>query len=232
MKDLVVTPLTGQMMQDGIRADRAAHGAVADAFHRAFYASRFTHNLTNWCGVPILKNPMDVWVYQEMLWDLRPTLILETGTAYGGSALFFANMLDRRGEGRVVSIDIEPAETLPKHPRVSYIRGSSTEPSIVSAMRALAASEPRVMVVLDSDHSKAHVLHELACYADLVTSGQFLVVEDTNIDQRPVDMGWMGGEGPGKALDAWLPDHPEFVPDLLAERMMLTFYPGGWLRRA
>lgn len=231
MKDLVVTPLTGPEMDAGIRADRAAHGAVADAFHHAFYKSRFTHNLTNWCSVPILKNPMDVWVYQELLWDLRPTLIIETGTAYGGSALFFANMLDRRGEGRVMSVDIEPHHTLPKHPRITYVRGSSTDEPIVAALREVAAHEARVMVVLDSDHSAAHVARELDLYAPLVTPGQFLVVEDTNIDQRPIEWGWMGGPGPGKALDAWLPHHPEFAPDVLAERFLLTFYPGGWLRR-
>lgn len=231
MKDLVVTQLTGRDMQAGIEADRARHGALADDFHRAFYASKFTHNLTNWCGVPILKNPMDVWVYQEILWDLRPTLIIETGTAYGGSALFFAGMLDRRGEGRIISIDIEPHETLPQHPRITYLRGSSVDEQIVAAVRASAAYEARVMVVLDSDHSAAHVRKELDCYAPMVTPGQFLVVEDTNIDQRPVDLGWMGGPGPGKALDAWLPAHPEFQPDLLAERFLMTFYPGGWLRR-
>lgn len=232
MKDLVVTTLTGPMMREGILADRARHGAVADDFHRAFYDSRFTHNLTNWCGVPILKNPMDVWVYQEMLWDLRPTLLIETGTAYGGSALFFANMMDRRGDGRVISIDIEPAEKLPSHPRVTFVTASSTDPSVVSTITTLAKDHARVMVVLDSDHSKAHVLQELEAYAPLVTSGQFLVVEDTNIDQRPIARGWMGGEGPGKAVDAWLPQHPEFTPDVIAERFLMTFYPGGWLSRA
>lgn len=231
MRDLKVTMLTGEDMRNGVIADRAAHGPLMDDFHRAFYDSQFTHNLTNWCGVPILKNPMDVWVYQEILWDLQPTLIIETGTAYGGSALFFAGMLDRRGAGRVVSIDVEPHERLPQHPRITYLRGSSTNSAIVSAVSAIAAHEARVMVVLDSDHSKAHVLNELDIYAPLVTPGQFLVVEDTNIDQRPVMRGWMGGDGPGKALDAWLPQHPEFEPDLLAERFMLSFYRGGWLRR-
>lgn len=231
MRDLKVTMLTGEDMRRGVVEDRAAHGALADDFHRAFYDSAYTHNLTNWCGVPILKNPMDVWVYQEILWDLRPTLLIETGTAYGGSALFFAGMMDRRGEGRIVSIDVEPHEKLPPHPRVTYLRGSSTNTAIVQTVREMAKGHERVMVVLDSDHSKAHVLNELDIYAPLVTAGQFLVVEDTNIDQRPVMRGWMGGDGPGKALDQWLPNHPEFEADKLAERFMMTFYPGGWLRR-
>jgi cephalosporin hydroxylase len=226
-----VSPLTGAEMHAGILAERDALGSVTDAFHKAFYTSRFTHNLTNYRGVPILKNPMDLWIYQEILWDLQPTLIIETGTAFGGSAVFFGDMLARRGRGHVISIDIEPHETLLPHPHVSYVTGSSTDAKVVAAVRQAAVDHPRVMVVLDSDHSRAHVLEELAIYAPLVTQGQFLVVEDTNIDCRPVPLGWMGGPGPGMALDAWLPEHPEFQPDVLAERMLMTFYPGGWLRR-
>lgn len=216
-----------------IAAEQAAHADTIAAFHRAFYDSPHTHTFTNWCGIPILKNPLDLWIFQELLWDLQPTLILETGTAYGGSALFLANMLDRRGgQSRVVSIDIEPHETLPRHPRVLYLRGSSTDPAIVAQVEAIAKGHDRVMVILDSDHSQAHVARELDTYARFVTPGQFLVVEDTNINGRPVQRDWMGGPGPWLAVEAWLPQHPEFSPDALAERMMMTFYPGGWLRRA
>lgn len=232
MRDLVVTPLTGEQMRDGVQMEREALAPLVAPFHRAFYASRFTHNLTNYMGVPILKNPLDLWIYQEILWDLQPTLIIETGTAYGGSALFFGHMLDRRGAGRVISIDIEPHDTLPTHPRVSFVRGSSLAPGVLSAVAAVAKTHPRVMVVLDSDHSREHVLKELDAYSGFVTPGQFLVVEDTNIDHRPVTLGWMGGPGPGAAMDVWGPQHPEFVPDVLAERFLMTFYPGGWLRRA
>mgnify|MGYP000511692117 CR=1 FL=1 len=94
-----------------------------------------------------------------------------------------------------------------------------------------AAQHERVMVVLDSDHSAAHVTRELEAYAGMVTPGCFLVVEDTHYNDRPVPQSWMGGPGPGPALDAWLPQHPEFKRDLPCERFMMTFYPGGWLRR-
>ncbi len=215
-----------------IREEAAAHKPVIDAFHQAWYASRNTHGMTFYEGIPILKCPLDLWVYQEILWDLQPTLIIETGTAYGGSALFFAHRMDRAGVGQVLSIDLEPADKLPQHPRITYVRGfSSTLDTVVEAVSNIAADHPRVMVVLDSDHSKRHVLAELEAYADLVTPNQFLVVEDTNINGRPVPTDWKGGPGPGPAVDAWLPAHPEFEVAVLAERYMLTHNPGGWLRR-
>lgn len=232
VRDLKITPMDMGQIRANIVAEQAQHADVLAAFHCVFYESPHTHTFTNWCGVPILKNPLDLWIFQELLWDLQPTLIVETGTAYGGSALFLANMLDRRGGlGRVVSIDIEPHEKLPRHQRVLYLTGSSTDPTIVAQIRAIAAGHDRVMVILDSDHSRDHVLAELDCYADLVTPGQFLVVEDTNIDGHPVQRDWMGGPGPSFAVAEWLPQHPEFAADVLAERMMMTFYPGGWLRR-
>ena len=216
---------------DAIATERQEHATVIDAFHRAWYASPNTHAFTFYEGVPILKNPMDLWVYQEIIWDIKPTLIVETGTAYGASALYFARQLDRVGVGAVVSVDVEPATSLPPHPRVSYVTGSSVDPKVVAAIRTCAQAHPRVMVVLDSDHGQDHVLAELEAYGGLETPGQFLVVEDTNINGRPVPVDWKGGPGPGPGVDAWLPQHPEFERALLAERYMLTCHPGGWLRR-
>lgn len=213
-----------------ILTEKRQYAEAIDAFHRVFYASRQTHGMTFYEGVPILKNPMDLWVVQEIIWDLRPTLIIETGTAYGGSALFYARQLDRIGAGRVVSIDLEPADKLPAHDRIVYMRGSSIREDIVGAMQEIAATHPRVMVVLDSDHSKKHVLAELDCYAELVTPGQFLVIEDTNLNGRPVPIDWKGGPGPGYAVDEWLPGHPEFERAVMAERYLMTFHT--WLRRA
>lgn len=212
--------------------EQTEHKSTIDEFHKLFYASRQTHGMTFYEGVPLLKNPLDLWVYQEILWDLRPTLLIETGTAYGGSALYFARQFDRIGEGKVLSIDLEPAEHLPQHARVSYVRGfSSIYKDLVASVREIAKSHPRVMVVLDSDHSMRHVLQELDAYAPMVTSGQFLVVEDTNINGRPVEVDWQGGLGPGPAVDRWLPDHDEFEVAVMAERYLLTHNPGGWLRR-
>lgn len=213
-----------------VLSDRAAHAAEIDAFHRVFYASRQTHGMTFYEGVPVLKNPLDLWVAQEIIWDLKPTLIIETGTAYGGSALFYARQLDRIGEGKVLSIDIEPAAKLPEHPRVVYSKGeSSLRARLLDAVYEIAKSHPRVMVVLDSDHSKAHVLRELDAYGPLVSPGQFLVVEDTNLNGRPVEIDWKGGPGPGPAVDEWLPQHAEFERAAMAERYLVTFHT--WLQR-
>lgn len=213
-----------------IARDQATHADAIAAFHRLFYASRQTHGMTFYEGVPVLKSPMDLWVYQEIVWDLQPTLIIETGTAYGGSALYFARQLDRVGAGHVLSIDLEPAEHLPQHPRITYLRGfSSVLDRVVEAVAQTAANHPRVMVVLDSDHAKRHVQMELEAYAPLVSPGQFLVVEDTNLNGRPVDIDWRGGPGPGPAVDDWLPAHPEFERSVLAERYLMTFHT--WMRR-
>jgi cephalosporin hydroxylase len=215
---------------DDIRAEQSAHREVIDAFHRAFYASKQTHGMTFYEGVPVLKNPLDLWVMQEILWDLQPTLLIETGTAYGGSALYYARQMDRSGVGQVLSIDIEPAEKLPQHARVTYVKGySSVLDDVVTVVGQIATEHPRVMVVLDSDHSKRHVLAELDAYAPFVSVGQFLVVEDTNINGRPVDIDWHGGPGPGPAVDEWLPRHPEFERAVMAERYLMTFHT--WLRK-
>lgn len=221
---------TAQVRAD-VQATLAAHKGVLDAYHRLWYASPFTFGFTYFEGIPMLKAPNDLWVYQEIVFDLKPTLIIETGTAYGGSALYFARQLDRLGVGSVISIDVEPHTQLPRHSRITYVQGSSVDPSIVQAVHACAATHPRVMVVLDSDHGATHVLQELDAYGPLVTPMQFLVVEDTNITGHPVDMSWKGGPGPHEAVESWLPRHPEFEREPLAERYLLTMHPGGWLHR-
>lgn len=230
MKDLLQHTRPAQETYDAIRREQAEHAATIAAFHRAFYASRQTHGMTFYEGVPLMKSPLDLWVYQEIIWDLRPTLIVETGTAWGGSALYFARQLDRVGEGHVVTIDLDAPAAPPSHTRVSYVTGlSSIASKVVDAVHEVAATHPRVMVVLDSDHGQAHVLDELDAYADVVTPGQFLVVEDTNINGRPVEVDWKGGPGPGPAVDAWLPRHPEFAEPAMARRYLMTF--NTWLRR-
>lgn len=236
MRDLTQSRRTSADMRRDIAALLAdpAKRAIVDAFHRLWYDAYFTHGMTYFEHVPIMKCPLDLWMLQELIADLKPTLIIETGTAFGGSALFYARQLDKLEApgGKVISIDIEANDLLPKHPRVSFVAGSSIAPDIVDVVTICAQNHPRVMVILDSDHSREHVLAELDAYAPLVTPGQFLLVEDTNINGRPVPIDWNGGPGPGPAVDEWLPNHPEFSADPLAERYLLTMHPGGWLRRA
>lgn len=231
MKDLTQTQRSTADARRDIAALRAQHGEVLDAFHRIWYDAYFTQGMTYFEGVPMLKCPNDLWIYQELIFDLKPTLIIETGTAFGGSALFFARQLEKLGAGSVVSVDISPAERLPRHSRITYLAGSSIDPSVVAMVAKRARAHERVMVVLDSDHGADHVAAELEAYAPLVTRGQFLVVEDTNIDGHPVNIDWKGGRGPHTAVEGFLPRYPEFARDPLCERYLLTMHPGGWLRR-
>jgi cephalosporin hydroxylase len=223
-----------RMNLDDVRAQIArlhdTDGATIDAFHQLYYAQPFTWGMVAFDGFPMLKTPNDLWTYQELIRQLNPTLIVETGTAFGGSALYFATLMDRNELGAVISIDTEPHDNLPKHPRLWFLRGSSLDPTIVDYVTKRAEGQ-RVLVILDSDHGRDHVLAEMETYGPLVTVGSFMVVEDTNICGRPVARDWFGGPGPGEAVDAFLPTHPEFVRDPLAERHLLTMHPGGWLRK-
>jgi cephalosporin hydroxylase len=231
MKDIEQSRRSGAEVVADIAQHQAEHAEIIAAFHRMWYESRHTWGMTFFEGVPVLKNPLDLWVLAEIVWDTRPTLIIETGTAFGGSALFLARQLDKLVKGHVITVDVDAVERKPMHSRVSYVQGSSIDPEVVQTIGKVAATHPRVMVLLDSDHGAEHVTAELEAYAPMVTSGQFLVVEDTNINGRPVDVDWKGGPGPGPAVDAWLPEHPEFARELMAERYLLTHNPSGWLRK-
>jgi cephalosporin hydroxylase len=203
-------------------------GMDAGDFHRRYYDSRVWLNATSWLGVPAQKCPLDLWVYQELLHESRPGLIVETGTADGGSALYLANVCDQLEHGHVITVDVEERER-PAHPRIRYLHGSSTDPQVVEQVRLTAAGAATVMVILDSDHAAGHVTAELDAYAPLVTPGSYLIVEDTNVNGRPVLP--EHGPGPAEALEGWLPGHPEFEVDRSREKFGLTFNPGGYLRR-
>jgi cephalosporin hydroxylase len=200
-------------------------------FHRLYYESEVWQR-TFWMGRQILKCPLDLWIYAEIIQETRPQLIVETGTYAGASALYFAHMLDLAGaEGRVITIDLDDRQEVkyPKHPRIEYLLGrSSVDPDVIEAVRR-AASGKRTMVVLDSAHHADHVRAELEAYAELVTTGCYLIVEDTCINGNPV-VPWYG-PGPREALLAWDPSRHGFTVDTERERLLLTFNPGGYLRR-
>ncbi len=202
---------------------------VLDAFHMLAYEEARVHTYTSWLGTKVRKCPTDLWTYQEILSELRPDLLVETGTKYGGSARFFASVMDLLDHGEVVTVDIVGNERRPAHPRVTYLTGSSTDPAILDEVARRAGGKATVLVCLDSDHSAEHVAAELRAYARFVTPGSYLVVEDTNVNGHPVSPGW--GPGPMEALDAWLPEAPEFEIDPTRERYLLTYQPRGWLRR-
>lgn len=206
---------------------------VVDEFHRLYYDSqvfRGTWRATSWLGTPVLKCPFDLWVYQELLHEVRPDVIVECGTAEGGSALFFASIFDLLGAGRVVTIDVERQADRPEHERIRYLTGSSTSDDTLADVRKSLSPDDRVMVFLDSDHSRDHVLAELCAYSPLVTVGSYLVVEDSNVNGHPVEPDF--GPGPMEAVEDFLVENgDQFEVDRRCEKFYLTFNPSGYLRR-
>jgi len=132
------------------------------SFHRLYYQSSWqTWKNTRWLSVNAYKTPLDLWIYQELIVALRPQLVVETGTAVGGSALFLATVCDAVGSGEILSIDSESRAGLPKHDRVTYLTGSSIAPETLAIVADHAMGKAPVLIILDSDHSREHVLAEL-----------------------------------------------------------------------
>jgi cephalosporin hydroxylase len=199
------------------------------AFHRLYYSSGSqTWSNTYWLGAKTQKCPLDLWIYQEILHELRPAAIVETGTANGGSALYLASVCDLLGHGEVMTIDIEQRDR-PSHARVTYVSGSSTAPEVTARVEEFIGGRSPVLVILDSDHARDHVLRELHLYAPLVTPGSYVVVEDTNVNGHPVDPDH--GPGPMEAVREFLRESDAFVVDRARQKFLLTFNPDGFLRR-
>ncbi len=213
----------GVAFRIGKRLDRAA---VSRAHDILYLSDAWTE--TTWLGAQALKNPLDLWIYQEIMVETRPELIVETGTYRGGSAFYLASICDLLGAGEVLSVDVKPLrDDYPAHPRITYLGGrSSTDPEVVAEVRARAAGK-RTLVVLDSDHSQAHVEAELAAYAEIVPLGCYLIVEDSNIGQIRKDL----LPGPLEAIESFVARTDEFEIDRAREKFLITQNPSGYLRR-
>jgi cephalosporin hydroxylase len=211
------------------RVDRRLDRAAVSRAHDVLYESDAWTEAT-WLGAQTLKNPLDLWVYQEIMAETRPDLVVETGTYRGGSAFFLASICDLLDDGEIVSIDVEQVrDDYPAHPRITYLGGrSSTDPDVVREVRERAEGK-RVLVILDSDHSQAHVEAELAEYASLVPVGGYLIVEDSNIGRIRKDL----MPGPLEAIETFLasPAGSGFEIDRAREKFLITFNPSGYLRR-
>lgn len=209
----------------------AVRRTIIDQFHLLYYHLRpRVWEDTHYRGHRILKLTSDLWMYRTILDELRPGLIVETGTRFGGSALWMADQLELLGHGSVVTIDIDVVPGRPTHPRITHLLGSSSDPATAEQVRALLPTDGSpVIVVLDSDHTRDHVLAEMRLFAPMVTEGSLLIVEDTNINGHPVFAEF--GPGPWEAVEAFLQETDEFEVDESYERYYITQNPRGYLRR-
>ena len=208
---------------------------LVERFNDLFYSSGVAESL-NWRGMPMVKNPCDLWMVIELIQRLRPKIIVETGTHYGGSATFYADIAAVLGlHCTVITIDFNPKWSFdPLEKGIISLIGYSIEPSIIKKVsdiitKANTYDPGPVMVMLDSDHSEANVSAELQLYSSFVTRGSYLIVEDTNINGHPSFPSH--GPGPWEAVEKFLKDNKNFVIDLDCQRYLLTSNPNGWLRR-
>jgi cephalosporin hydroxylase len=226
--------------------DRLMADADIRARSRAWLAEvtrhRYTYNFT-WLGRPVIQLPQDLLAVQEIVWQVRPDLIVETGIAHGGSLVHSASLLELLGgEGLVVGIDVairahnrQAIEAHPLAKRIHLLEGSSTDLVVAATVRELARGRRAVLVLLDSDHTHAHVLRELELYAPLVTRGSYLIVFDTLIEDLPAELfegrRWGKGNNPKTAVWQFLKTTDRFtIDDRLAGKLLLTCAPDGYLR--
>lgn len=243
---------------DAMALDDDLKRATLDWMVRAGGDHRYSYNFT-WMGRPIIQYPQDIVGLQELIWRVRPDLIVEMGIAHGGSLIFNASMLalldyddavscgtmlDPASPGRrVLGVDIDirqhnraAIESHPMASRIEMIEGSSIDPQVVARVRQFAADYATVMVILDSNHTHEHVLAELEAYASLATVGSYCIVFDTLVEDVPEkyfeNRPWGKGDNPKTAVREFLQQHAEFELDKEIEtKLLITVAPDGFLRR-
>jgi cephalosporin hydroxylase len=226
----------------GENASNAELKSAADAFNEASNKAQYSYNFS-WMGRPIIQYPQDMIAMQEIIWDIRPDLIIETGIAHGGSLVYYASLLELIGKGKVLGIDIDIREhnrrEIEKHPmykRIEMIQGSSVAAETIEKVKAFAKDYTTVMVVLDSNHTHDHVLQELQAYSLLVSIGSYLVVFDTIVEFMPNDYlpgrPWGKGDNPWSAAQIFLKQHPGFEIDkTISNKLLISVAPDGYLKR-
>lgn len=207
----------------------------AAAQHRVMYEP-------TWLGRPIIQFASDLVIVQELLWRLKPDVVIETGVAHGGSLVLSASILELNGKGKVVGVDVEirphnraAIEAHPLSRRIELIEGSSVASETAAAVRRAAAGAQCVLVILDSNHTYQHVLQEMENYGPLVTPGSYLVAHDGGaawVAEIPRGNPAWKDDNPLKAIDEFLIRHPEFSPDPDCARLLVTSSPKGYLRRS
>jgi len=239
-------------------AKNKSFNLAAQSFVAESIAPQYSYNF-EWLGRPIIQYPQDIVAMEEIIWQVKPDLIIETGIAHGGSLIFSASMLalldvcdaieqkksidPSRSERKVLAVDIDirahnqaAIKTHPMASRIEMIQGSSIAPEVVAQVKAIAANYRTVLLCLDSNHTHEHVLEELKAYAPLVTEGSYCVVFDTIIEDLPEkvfpDRSWGPGNNPKTAVWEFLKSHPEFEIDKsIDHKLLISVAPDGYLRR-
>jgi cephalosporin hydroxylase len=205
---------------------------------------KYTYNFT-WLGRPIIQYPQDIVALQEIIWQVKPDLIIETGIAHGGSLILSASILQLiGGDGHVLGVDIDirehnkkEIESHPMAPRISMVQGSSVDESTIGQVYEFAKGRKNILVILDSNHTHEHVLQELQAYAPLVTKGSYLIVFDTAVEDVPEDFDWGGrpwgkGNNPKTAVWEFLKSNDNFVIDKAVDnKLLISVGPDGYLKR-
>lgn len=226
---------------EGLKADRDIQ-ALSRIWVREISPHKYPYNFT-WMGRPIIQLPQDIMAMQEIIWKVKPDLIIETGIAHGGSLIFYASILELiGGEGQVLGIDVDIRQhnrvEIEKHTmfkRITMIEGSSIDSKIVKQVYDFAQDKSRVLLVLDSNHTHDHVLQELELYSPLVTKDSYLVVFDTLIEDMPEDFfpdrPWGRGNNPKTAVWEFLNTNKRFEIDKDIEaKLLITVAPDGYLK--
>ncbi len=221
--------------------------STAHEFIKASVAAKYSYNFS-WLGRPIIQYPQDIVAMQEIIWEVQPELIIETGIAHGGSLIFSASMLEliaccTGNQGSVLGIDIDirphnriAIEAHPLFKRIQMLQGSSIAPDIIAQVVEIAKDKQSVLIFLDSNHTHAHVLAELQAYAPLTTLGSYCVVFDTFLEELPAELAgdrpWGPGNNPKTAVSEYLKHHPEFAINKNIDHKLLTSVaPDGYLKR-
>jgi cephalosporin hydroxylase len=214
----------------------------AEAFNAASNKAKYSYNFS-WMGRPIIQYPQDIIAMQEIIWEVKPDLIIETGIAHGGSIVFYASMLELLGNGEVLGIDIDirahnrkEIESHSMFKRIKMIEGSSVSTDVLKQVTDIAKGKQRILVSLDSNHTHEHVLAELKMYASFVTPNSYLVVFDTIVEDLPnyylPDRPWKKGDNPKTAVMEFLKENKQFVIDHdIDNKLLISVNPQGYLKR-
>lgn len=214
---------------------------AAQQFNIVSNREKYSYNFS-WMGRPIIQYPQDMIAMQELIWDIKPDLIIETGIAHGGSLIYYASLMELIGHGEIVGIDIdirahnrEAIESHPMFKRITLLEGSSLSPEITDQVKELAKGKKTIMVSLDSNHTHEHVLEELKLYAPYTSVGSYCVVFDTIVEDMPkamYDRPWDVGDNPKTAVWEYLKENDSFEIDkAIDNKLLISVAPDGYLKR-